>query len=106
MTYTNGNSNGHNGHAASPASAATRLRKMLTESNELIVMPGVYDGFSARIALEIGFDGLYMVSALIHIAMAIKMRACNVLNTLHRRALEHVLQSSVSQTWALLHSMT
>lgn len=62
MTYTNGNANGHNGHAATPTSAATRLRKMLTESDELIVMPGVYDGFSARIALEVGFDGLYMVS--------------------------------------------
>lgn len=36
---------------------------MLTETDELIVMPGVYDGFSARIALEVGFDGLYMVSA-------------------------------------------
>lgn len=61
MTYTNGNANG-NGHAATPTPAATRLRKMLTESDELIVMPGVYDGFSARIALEVGFDGLYMVS--------------------------------------------
>lgn len=103
MTYTHGNSNVHNGHAASPTSAATRLRKMLTESNELIVMPGVYDGFSARIALEIGFDGLYMVSRLINVAPAIAMRACSVLNPLHRRAPEHVLQSSASQTWGLLH---
>ncbi|KAJ4860031.1 phosphoenolpyruvate phosphomutase domain-containing protein [Trichoderma breve] len=63
MTYTNGNANGHNGHAATPTPAATRLRKMLTESDELIVMPGVYDGFSARIALEVGFDGLYMTGA-------------------------------------------
>lgn len=64
MTYTNGTSNGANGHAASPTPAATRLRKMLTESNELLVLPGVYDGFSARIALEVGFDVLYMVSRL------------------------------------------
>lgn len=61
MTYTNGASNETNGHA-SPTPAATRLRKMLTESNELLVLPGVYDGFTARIALEVGFDGLYMVS--------------------------------------------
>lgn len=27
----------------------------------MIVCPGVYDGFSARIALEVGFDALYMV---------------------------------------------
>lgn len=62
MTYTNGDANGQNGHAGSPIPAASRLRKMLKESDELIVMPGVYDGFSARIALEVGFDGLYMVS--------------------------------------------
>ncbi|UKZ96418.1 uncharacterized protein TrAFT101_011210 [Trichoderma asperellum] len=63
MTYTNGSSNGTNGHAASPTPAATRLRKMLAEGNELLVLPGVYDGFSARIALEVGFDGLYMTGA-------------------------------------------
>lgn len=63
MTYTNGTSNGTNSHATSPTPAATRLRKMLTEGNELLVLPGVYDGFSARIALEVGFDGLYMVNS-------------------------------------------
>jgi len=43
--------------------AATKLRKMLFETNEMIVCPGVYDGLSARTALEVGFDGLYMVSS-------------------------------------------
>ena len=57
-------SNGTNGHSvpARPISAATRLRKRLTETNDIIVAPGVYDGFSARIALEVGFDCLYMVN--------------------------------------------
>lgn len=44
-----------------PASGATKLRRLLFESNELIVCPGVYDGLSARTALELGFSGLYMV---------------------------------------------
>lgn len=45
-----------------PMSGATKLRKMLLESNELIVCPGVYDGLSARTAIELGFNGMYMVS--------------------------------------------
>lgn len=45
-----------------PASGATKLRRLLFETNELIVCPGVYDGLSARTALELGFSGLYMVS--------------------------------------------
>lgn len=45
-----------------PCSGATKLRKMLLETNELIVCPGVYDGLSARTAIEVGFNGLYMVS--------------------------------------------
>lgn len=40
--------------------AATRLRRQLAE-NDFVLAPGVYDGFSARIALEVGFDCLYMV---------------------------------------------
>lgn len=43
--------------------AGGRLRKMLGSSNDIIVAPGVYDGFSARIALEVGYDCLYMVWA-------------------------------------------
>jgi 2-methylisocitrate lyase-like PEP mutase family enzyme len=42
-------------------SAATRLRNNLETGAGLIVCPGVYDGLSARIALDVGFDALYMV---------------------------------------------
>lgn len=44
-------------------SAATILRQKL-ESGEFILAPGVYDGFSARIALQVGFDALYMVGTM------------------------------------------
>lgn len=44
------------------ATAATALRRSLEESQSLITAPGVYDGLSARIALNVGFDALYMVS--------------------------------------------
>ncbi|KAG5927215.1 hypothetical protein E4U42_002443 [Claviceps africana] len=46
-----------------PVSGATKLRKMLLETNELIVCPGVYDGLSARTAIELGFDAMYMTGA-------------------------------------------
>ncbi|KAL2203470.1 Phosphoenolpyruvate/pyruvate domain-containing protein [Sarocladium strictum] len=42
--------------------AAQRLRQKL-EAGECVVAPGVYDGFSARIALEVGFNALYMTGA-------------------------------------------
>ena len=42
-------------------SAATILRQALQDPNNFLLLPGVYDGFSARIGLEVGFDGLYMV---------------------------------------------
>ena len=42
--------------------AASKLRRMLKDTKDLIVCPGVYDGLSARIAMEVGFKGLYMVS--------------------------------------------
>jgi methylisocitrate lyase len=41
--------------------AASKLRRMLTDTKDLIVCPGVYDGLSARVAMELGFKGLYMV---------------------------------------------
>jgi 2-methylisocitrate lyase-like PEP mutase family enzyme len=42
--------------------AATKLRRMLEDPNKLVFLPGVYDGFSARVALQVGgWDGLYMV---------------------------------------------
>ena len=47
-----------------PMSGAKKLRKMLLETDELIVCPGVYDGLSARTAIELGFNAMYMVSLL------------------------------------------
>lgn len=40
---------------------STRLRRLLERSDHLIVCPGVFDGFSARVAMSVGFEGLYMV---------------------------------------------
>ena len=42
-------------------SPATKLKRRLEDTKDLIVCPGVYDGFSARIALSVGFDAMYMV---------------------------------------------
>jgi hypothetical protein len=41
--------------------ASTRLRHMINHSEKIIVAPGVYDGLSARVALSVGFDAMYMV---------------------------------------------
>jgi methylisocitrate lyase len=43
--------------------AATKLRKLISSLGPIILAPGVYDGFSARIALSVGFDTIYMVRA-------------------------------------------
>ncbi|KAL4937524.1 hypothetical protein BDV06DRAFT_71491 [Aspergillus oleicola] len=43
--------------------AATKLRQALQDPNAFITAPGVYDGLSARIALNVGFDALYMTGA-------------------------------------------
>lgn len=43
-------------------SAAARLRQLLADPNQIIVCPGVYDGLTARIALQAGFEALYMVT--------------------------------------------
>lgn len=51
-----------NGHAA-PKPAAARLRELLADKDKLIVCPGVYDGYTARITLQEGFDCLYMTGA-------------------------------------------
>lgn len=45
---------------------ASKLRKQLRETNELLVCPGVYDGLSARIAINLGFKGMYMVCWIPH----------------------------------------
>lgn len=47
--------------AGAPISAATTLRRRLEDPNDFVIAPGVYDGFSTRIALSVGFDALYMV---------------------------------------------
>lgn len=44
-------------------SAAQRLRQLLAESGKTIACPGVYDGLTARLALNEGFDCLYMTGA-------------------------------------------
>lgn len=41
--------------------AVQKLRKMLADPEKFIACPGVYDGFTARIALQEGVDCLYMV---------------------------------------------
>ena len=42
--------------------AVQKLRELLADQNKVLVAPGVHDGISARIALSLGFDALYMVS--------------------------------------------
>jgi hypothetical protein len=42
-------------------SGATKLKRMIEETGELIICPGVYDGLSARIAQRVGFSAMYMV---------------------------------------------
>jgi 2-methylisocitrate lyase-like PEP mutase family enzyme len=46
-----------------PLTAAARLRAMLADPDKIIVGPGVYDGFTARMALKNGFDCMYMTGA-------------------------------------------
>lgn len=41
--------------------AVQRLRSMLADPEKFIACPGVYDGLTARIALNEGVDCLYMV---------------------------------------------
>lgn len=45
-----------------PSPATQRLRDLLADPQRIIVAPGVYEGISARIALSLGFEALYMVS--------------------------------------------
>lgn len=42
--------------------AVQKLRAMLSDPQKFIVCPGVYDGYTARIALQEGAECLYMVS--------------------------------------------
>lgn len=47
-----------------PFTGAKKLRYLLENTDELVVCPGVYDGLSARTAIELGFKSMYMVSVL------------------------------------------
>lgn len=62
-SYTNGQQEGSLTHRPFDDiwSPATKLKRRLEDTKDLIVCPGVYDGFSARIALSVGFDTMYMV---------------------------------------------
>ncbi|KUL87489.1 hypothetical protein ZTR_04576 [Talaromyces verruculosus] len=46
-----------------PVPASARLRALLNDPSQIIVAPGVYDGISARLALNAGFGALYMTGA-------------------------------------------
>jgi len=52
--------------AIQPLSGAKHLRQMLNDPNKIVVAPGVFDGLTARLALSVGFDALYMASCLIN----------------------------------------
>ncbi len=54
---------GANGDSGATLTGAARLRQLLSD-NSIVVAPGVYDGFTARLALRAGFDCLYMVDLL------------------------------------------
>lgn len=55
--------NGSHATADGPMSACARLRKMLAQPNHIVTAVGVYDGISARLALNEGFKCLYMTGA-------------------------------------------
>ncbi|KAI5928769.1 carboxyvinyl-carboxyphosphonate phosphorylmutase [Camillea tinctor] len=43
--------------------SATKLRQILADPDKIAVCPGVHDGLTARVALHVGFDALYMTGA-------------------------------------------
>jgi hypothetical protein len=69
MSSTDGSSN------YPPIPAATRLRRIIEDPTSYVFAPGVYDGLSARTALEVGFDCLYMVRLLIHFGREVFFRS-------------------------------
>lgn len=52
-----------NGHTKKPIAAAQRLRELLADKSRIVTCPGVYDGLTARIALNAGHECLYMTGA-------------------------------------------
>ena len=73
-----------------PILGVQKLRQLIDSPNTCVQAAGVYDGISARLALNVGFDALYMVRDLTGFLSA-------MLNG--RRALEHQCQSWDSQIW-------
>jgi 2-methylisocitrate lyase-like PEP mutase family enzyme len=73
-----------------------RLRSLLEPSKSIIVAPGVYDGFSARIALELGFQCLYMVGG------GTECKLPTLTNAVTRQVLAHVPPNLVSPISVLL----
>ena len=68
MSSSNGQVNGLNdvsstSHPSKPISAAARLRALLAREGKAVIAPGVYDGLTARITLNEGFDAIYMTGA-------------------------------------------
>ncbi|KAI4659874.1 uncharacterized protein J4E79_005676 [Alternaria viburni] len=51
------------GQTERKTTAVEKLRSMLADPNKFLSCPGVYDGFTARIALQEGVDCLYMTGA-------------------------------------------
>jgi 2-methylisocitrate lyase-like PEP mutase family enzyme len=49
------------GDRQQPISGPKKLRQLLSDPSKTIVAPGVYDGITARLAIESGAECLYMV---------------------------------------------
>lgn len=47
--------------AVAPLTGARRLRELLQRPDSIVSAPGVFDGFTARLALALDFEALYMV---------------------------------------------
>ena len=84
------------GRALSPIGPA-KLRQLLEDPDRIVVCPGVYDGFTARLALKAGFECLYMAS-LAHIPVHLLQFIVR-----SRRALELQCHDLVCLTLASLH---
>jgi hypothetical protein len=50
-----------NGRPSVLLPTTTKLRRIVEDPDDFLMYPGVYDGYSTRIALHVVFDGLYMV---------------------------------------------
>ena len=52
-----------NGNTKKQIPSAQRLRELLADKSKIVTCPGVYDGLTARIALNTGHECLYMTGA-------------------------------------------